>query len=69
MKISPGSKVGTEYGSGIVVAVTKEWVIIKIEPQVGESHEIALPREHGEFWLLISEFEEGVLPECGEIRE
>ena len=53
MKIKVGSKVETEFGIGIVTAITKEWCIVYCSE--GEGYEIGLYLPRQPFIALLAE--------------
>jgi len=53
MIVRKGALVGTEFGEGEVVAVTKEWVIVAITKR----GEVALHREDSPVWEVLTEHE------------
>lgn len=54
MKVTKGVRVGTDYGSGVVVAVTKKWVVV----DVGGGEEVAVSFGDEPVWALPTEYEE-----------
>jgi hypothetical protein len=66
MVVKRGSVVGTEFGTGTVVAVTKEFVVVDIGGKMGE---VALHREDSPVWLTPTEHVEGGGDEEVEIHE
>ena len=56
MIVKQGSPVGTEFGTGTVVAVTREWVIVDVGGKTGE---VALHREDSPVWAVPTSHEIG----------
>lgn len=56
MVVKCGVVVGCEFGTGEVVAVTKEWVIVDVG---GTTKEVALHREDQPVWLVPTSHIEG----------
>lgn len=49
MIVSKGVRVGTDFGEGEVVAVTKEWLIVDVGSSIGE---VAVNREDDTVWVV-----------------
>jgi hypothetical protein len=47
--VSKGVRVGTEFGEGEVVAVTKEWVVVNVGGKTGE---VALHQQDAPVWVV-----------------
>lgn len=59
-KIKIGSNVGCDFGKGTVIAITKQWIIIKRE----DNDEICLYIPDGGFYLVDTGIEEGLSDEA-----
>lgn len=49
MIVSKGVRVGTDFGEGEVVAVTKEWVVVNVGGKTGE---VALHQQDDPVWVV-----------------